>query len=78
MKISKPAIGKITVRTKNRLALEFDCSVPTIDRWIKDNDENGDLTKARAIQIISEETELSDSEILEESDAVSNTAKIGN
>lgn len=72
------AISKITVRTKNRLALEFDCSVPTIDRWIKDNDENGDLTKARAIQIIAEETELSDSEILEESDAVLNTAKIGN
>ena len=68
MKISQSAIDKITVRTKNRIALEFDCSVPTVDRWIKDNDENGDLTKAMAVQIISEETGIPVEEILEESD----------
>lgn len=67
MKLSNTAIGKITVRTRNRLALELDCSVPTIDRWIKENEPNGDLTKASAVKIIAEETELDQSEILEES-----------
>lgn len=77
MKLSSAAISAITVRTKNRLALELDCSVPTVDRWIKDNEENGDLTKATAIRIISEETGLDSSQILEEDtvkeDVVSNT-----
>lgn len=48
------------------LALQLDCSVPTVDRWIKANDENGDLTKSAAVQVISEETGLNQSEILEE------------
>lgn len=69
MKISEAAKSKITVRTKNKLALEFDCSVPTIDRWIKENEENGDLTKTKAVQIISEETSIPVQEILEESEA---------
>jgi hypothetical protein len=66
MKITTTAINKITVRTKNRLALEFNCSVPTVERWIKDNKENGDLTKSMALQILSEELNLTDTEILEE------------
>lgn len=66
MKVSATALAKITVRTKNLLALEFDCSVPTVERWIKDNEENGDLTKAKAVQIISAETGLDETEILSE------------
>jgi CTP-dependent riboflavin kinase len=67
MIISKAALKKITVRTKNRLALELDCSVPTVDRWIKENEPNGSLTKAKAVEIISQETELVPDQILEES-----------
>lgn len=66
MKLSEKAKKKMTVRAKNRLALEMDCSVHTIERWISENEENGSLTKAKAVQIISEETELSYSEVLEE------------
>lgn len=69
MKITSTAINKITVRTKNRLALAFNCSVPTVERWIKENEENGDLTKAMAVQIISEETDIPATEILEEEKA---------
>lgn len=66
MKLSQSAIQKINVRAKNRLALELGCSVQTIERWIKNNDDNGDLTKATALQVIGEETGLDQSEILEE------------
>jgi DNA-binding transcriptional regulator YiaG len=68
MKITESTISKIrtNVRVKNRLALALDCSVPTVERWIKENESNGDLTKATAVQIISEETDLTQGEILEE------------
>jgi hypothetical protein len=68
MKLSEKALHAMTVRARNRIALELDCSVPTVDRWIKENEDNGDLTKALAVQIISEETGISPEEILEESD----------
>jgi hypothetical protein len=68
MKLTEKALQAMTVRTRTRIALELDCSVPTVDRWIKENDDNGDLTKALAVQIISEETGLAHEEILEESD----------
>jgi transposase len=66
MRLSSLAISKISVRTKNRLALELGCSVQTIERWIKQNEDNGNLTKATALQVIEQETELDQSEILEE------------
>ena len=66
MKLSDSAISKISVRTKNRLALELNCSVQTIERWIKLNEDNGNLTKTTALQVIGEETGLDQSEILEE------------
>jgi hypothetical protein len=66
MKLTSEAIKAMTVRTRTLLALEMDCSVPTVDRWIKDNEPNGDLTKASALKIIAEETGLEDSQILEE------------
>ena len=67
MKLTQKAIDAITVRTKNRIALEMDCSVPTVDRWIKENEDNGDLTKAKVVEIIVEETGLRQQQILEKS-----------
>lgn len=72
MKLTQKAIDAITVRTKNRIALELNCSVPTVDRWIKENEDNGDMTKAKVVEIIQEETELLKGQILE----VSKTNKI--
>lgn len=60
---AKTAINGST-RLKNRLALEFDCSVFTIKRWIDDDEVR--LTAPDATRIIKEETGLTDAEILEE------------
>ena len=49
---------------KNRLALEFDCSVFTIKRWIDEGEVR--LTAPSSTSIIKEETGLTDAEILEE------------
>lgn len=68
MRLTKKAIDAITTKAKTRIALEMGCSAYTVDRWIKDNEPNGDLTKSKSVQIISEETELENSEILEESE----------
>jgi hypothetical protein len=66
MKLSDRAINcfKGNSRLKNRLALEMDKSVYTVDRWISENEENGFLTTAKSIQIIGEETGLSSQDIL--------------
>lgn len=66
MKLTQKAIEALTVRTRNRIALEMDCSVPSVDRWIKENEDNGNLTKARIVEIIKEETGLKLPQILEE------------
>lgn len=68
MRLSEKAISLLTTKAKNRIAMDMDCSVFTVERWIKDNEDNGDLTKAKSLQIISEETGLPMEEILEESD----------
>lgn len=60
---AKAAIKENT-RLKNRLALEFNCSVFTIQRWIEIGEVR--LTAPSATIIIKEETGLTDSEILEE------------
>lgn len=60
---AKAAINSNT-RLKNRLALEFDCSVFTIKRWIDEGEVR--LTAPSATIIIKEETGLTDQEILEE------------
>lgn len=49
---------------KNRLAFELNKSGYTIEKWIRENDDN--LTKASSMKIIREELGLTDSEILEE------------
>lgn len=68
MKISKLALLAMNgSRTcKKRLAEELDVTENSIWRWISENEENGDLTKAKALQVIGEETGLSNDQILEE------------
>jgi hypothetical protein len=61
-KKAKAAINKST-RLKNLLAVEFDCSVFTIKRWLDDDDVR--LTAPSATNIIKKETELKDDQILE-------------
>jgi hypothetical protein len=63
--LSKKSIGLLTSRARNRIALALDCSTYTVDRWIRENEVNGDLTKMVPLQIIKEETGLLDNEILE-------------
>jgi len=55
---------------RNRIAIELDCSEQTIRRWLNENEPDGDLTKASALKIISEETGLTNEEILTESQPV--------
>jgi hypothetical protein len=63
---AKTAINEST-RLKNRLALEFNCSVFTIKRWIDEGEVR--LTAPSATIIIKEETGLTDEEILEAAEA---------
>jgi hypothetical protein len=65
MKLTKRALKKLTgQRTLSRLALALETSEMSIRRYIKKNHPN--LTRASALQVIREETGLSDSQILEE------------
>lgn len=52
----------------SKLALTLNCSEGTINRNLRDNENtpDNDLTKAAALKVISEETGLDFSEILEE------------
>ena len=59
---AKDAINKGT-RLKNLLAVELECSVFTIKRWLDDNDVR--LTAPVSTQIIEKETGLTIDEILE-------------
>lgn len=65
MKLTKKAKKAIndSTRLKNLLAIEFDCSVYTIKRWLDDDDVR--LTAPSATIIIKSETLLPDSQILE-------------
>lgn len=59
---AKAEINKNT-RCKNLLAVEFDCSVFTIKRWL--DEDNVVLTAPTATAIIKRETGLSMKQILE-------------
>jgi hypothetical protein len=48
---------------KLKLALALGCSEGSINRYIRENDDN--LTKAAALEVIRKETGLTDEEILE-------------
>jgi len=67
MKLTEKAIAALSSRdTVLKLALALGFTEVWIDRLIRKNKENGTLTTAKALQIIREETGLSDQEILEE------------
>jgi len=67
MKLTAKAIKKIGEnRTAAMIAIALGLSEDWIKRLAKKNKENGDLTKAKALQVIREETGLHYSEILEE------------
>jgi len=52
-------------RLINRLGYEMSSHTDTVERWIELNQEDGKLTTAKALDIISEETGLSKKNILE-------------
>ena len=67
MRIKAEALTAIHIpHIRNKLATALNCTDQTIMRHIKENFSNGLLTTAKALQIIREETGLTDIEILEE------------
>jgi len=67
MKLTSKAIQAINSKVpKLKLALALAFTEVWIDRLIAANKNNGPLTTAAALQIIAEETGLSNEEILEE------------
>jgi hypothetical protein len=69
MKLTKKALKKLTgQRTLSRLALALETSEMSIRRYIKSNHPN--LTRASALQVIREETGLSDDQILEGAESI--------
>jgi hypothetical protein len=65
MRLTKKAKAAIngSTKLKNLLAVEFDCSVFTIKRWLDNDDVR--LTAPSATIIIKQETSLTDAQILE-------------
>jgi hypothetical protein len=70
MKLSKKAIQRLreNKKARGRIALAFDKTDFSVIRWIKENSANSMLTTAAAMQIIREETGLTDEQILEETE----------
>ena len=66
-KIALEAIRQHSPGIKSKLALALNCSEASINRYIRDNDDN--LTKAAALEIIRKESGLSEEEILESESA---------
>ena len=62
-KIALEAIRQHSPGIKSKLALALNCSEASINRYIRDNDDN--LTKAAALEVIRKESGLSREEILE-------------
>lgn len=66
MKLTKKALQSIFQHSpgiKLKLALALNCSEGSINRYLRENDDN--LTKAAALEVIRKETGLTDDEILE-------------
>lgn len=73
MKLSKLtilALKGMDKENKERVAGLIGTSIKSFYRHINENKENGELTKAKALQVIGVETGLDDSQILEESSEV--------
>ena len=67
MKLTKKGINILQndISLRNRIALLFDCSEASVRRWVIENEDNGDLTKFEAIQLIKKETKLEQSSLYE-------------
>lgn len=77
MKLTKLAIFAIRGagrQFKNKLAEACGVQEAQVYRFIRENQINGDLTKAAALKVIQEETGLSNEQILEEEE--SETSKV--
>lgn len=69
MKLTKKAIQKILEGdTRAFLCTGLNCSYHTMNRWIRDNEADGKLTTASALEIIQKKTGLKQSEILQKND----------
>lgn len=55
---------KERLRLRNRLALELDVHFSSLERWLKENENDGPLTRASALKLIEEETGMAQEEIL--------------
>lgn len=72
MKLTKIAILALrgcSKDVKQKIADSLGVTLPSVYRWIDNNDDN--LTKSAALQIIGEETGLKEDQILEETESVS-------
>lgn len=74
MKVRNKIIKELTKegsRNKRlRLAIALNYSEQGIDQLIKKNKENGPLTTIKALEVLRDETGLTDEEILEETEKV--------
>lgn len=68
MILTKQAIASIrkNAECKRELMYQLEISYTTIYRWLESNKPNNDLTKAISLQIISETTEMTIEQILEQ------------
>lgn len=66
MKLTKKAIENISRTARLKLAMDLGFSEVWIEKLLSKNKGNGPLTTAKALQIIREETGLTDAQILEE------------
>jgi hypothetical protein len=66
MKVTSEALEMVKENRdcRNELAFKHKVHSGSIDRWIRDNEENGKLTTALSIEIISRHTKLSKKQIL--------------
>lgn len=66
MKIKTEIMKKVqeSTKIKRELAWKLDVSDSSISRYIRDNSENGELTKIAAIKIIASKLNVSEESIL--------------
>ena len=70
--IGLAAIRQKSPDIKNKLALALECSEGSINRYIRENCTNGELTKLAALEVLKAGTGLEFHQILEDEKAVQN------
>lgn len=70
MKLSEQAIAEVSKNRKliNLIAIKRDSHSGTVERWLRENKDDGELTKISTIELISQETGLDNKQILSEND----------